>query len=369
MTMVGWVLFLSQLTLQLVEARSDCGPLEFFVPRVWKGVGVTDVVKVTYSNGLFGGNLTEASAIMGEFLQCCGWASPKSAILSVEDFEDGTRRTHSLSCSILPSHSTLDGNDSGDTPSLLDFCLRFNSSVSSSFVVANSERSDVKDLGCELKADAVISLFLYLKWYWLSPSRPSFLASVQSRGECLSVSCNLSISTRSWLSESVALRGGFFSGCLGTVKWFGALSSKGPALLSQEYEAALTPHKESNRSFEHFGMRPPEEKSITKMFDLSLSALSPMSTIQPLGSGLNQLGRRSLQVNHFLPWFIAHTHWAELSRKCFTCHWSYHAFIIGWLCCGYEGGSLLVELFLTSRGYVRLGLSEEAIHVFNGVYT
>ncbi|XP_024395305.1 uncharacterized protein [Physcomitrium patens] len=288
----GWI----KLTLQLVEARSDCGPLEFFVPRVWKGVGVTDVVKVTYSNGLFGGNLTEASAIMGEFLQCCGWASPKSAILSVEDFEDGTRRTHSLSCSILPSHSTLDGNDSGDTPSLLDFCLRFNSSVSSSFVVANSERSDVKDLGCELKADAVISLFLYLKWYWLSPSRPSFLASVQSRGECLSVSCNLSISTRSWLSESVALRGGFFSGCLGTVKWFGALSSKGPALLSQEYEAALTPHKESNRSFEHFGMRPPEEKSITKMFDLSLSALSPMSTIQPLGSGLNQLGRRSLQA-------------------------------------------------------------------------
>lgn len=47
---------------------SDCGFLEFFVLWVWKGVGVIDVVKVMYSNGLFGGNLIEVFVIMGEFL-------------------------------------------------------------------------------------------------------------------------------------------------------------------------------------------------------------------------------------------------------------------------------------------------------------
>nr|PNR36226.1 hypothetical protein PHYPA_022077 [Physcomitrium patens] len=127
-----------------------------------------------------------------------------------------------------------------------------------------------------------------------SANRPPFLASVQTRGECSSVPCRLTISKRSRSSVPEVSSMKFSPRYLGTVEWFGALSNKKHVLLSQEYEAALSLQTEIMRSVESARIRTLQSNSSTKIFYFSLSTLSPMLSIETPGEGAFHLGRRSL---------------------------------------------------------------------------
>lgn len=126
------------------------------------------LVNVTYHN-----LWTDAAT----FRQCCEWVD----------------EARNLNCSF---HDSNPG-----------FCLRVRSSTNSSYIVDGVN-------GCEIRADAPISLSLYLT------NRSSVQASVQTRAECNDTSCRLTIT-----SEEARF--------LTRVEWAGSYRS-------QDYEAGLS---------------------------------------------------------------------------------------------------------------------------------
>lgn len=250
MATLVWVLLLL-FGAGLVDAQSgvNCGnnSVEFFVPR---GEGVHDSVRVTYSNGVG----DEGSETGAPFLQCCGWA------MSLDSTQSSTR---SLNCSILADDCSHLHSNASPSP---DFCLRVNSSLNS--YIAGGRASHGR---CALRADAAVSLSVYLKW--LSSSESSFLASVQTRAECSNdnLPCTLTVGTSS-------------SEALGAVEWNGNLSREQRVLLSQEYLASLTSRRKNHSEGE------------AQIFDFSVSSVRPMLRISKHVEAANafHLGRRSL---------------------------------------------------------------------------
>ncbi|KAG0585947.1 hypothetical protein KC19_2G051400 [Ceratodon purpureus] len=262
----SWSLVVSALLLVswgLVEAESavtcESGAVEFFVPRGERG---DDSVRVTYRSSLS----DERSERGAPFLQCCGW-------VKVPD-----ESSRSLNCSVFSEDLDVHSNASA----LPDFCLRINSSLKSYIVTASEVEGVVGHGYCALRADAAVSLSLYLNWFGSDSrvtNRRSFFEPVQTRAECSNdnLPCRLSISTKS-------IHGSKASRVLGAVEWNGTLSRNQHVLLSQEFIAAFRPQTEN----------PSNEE--TSVLDFSVSSVRPMLSISKQVEAANvlQLGRRSL---------------------------------------------------------------------------